>query len=50
MFKIKNEPRAKGYATNEDGINWEKNNNNPIFMPIYSSNWEHHKVACLLCS
>ena len=45
----KSEPNSIGYAISKDGIIWKKNINNPIFLPINSSNWERYKVgACYI--
>ncbi len=41
------EPNAIGYATSPDGLNWTKNEGNPVFVPDPNSAWEKHKVtAC----
>jgi predicted GH43/DUF377 family glycosyl hydrolase len=41
------EPNAIGYATSTDGLRWTKNDNNPIFRPIASNDWEKERVtAC----
>jgi predicted GH43/DUF377 family glycosyl hydrolase len=41
------EPNAIGYATSRDGINWSKQENNPIFKPDPSLAWEKDRVtAC----
>lgn len=39
------EPNAIGYAVSKDGINWEKNQANPIFYADPQSPWEQHKAA-----
>ena len=39
------EPNAIGYATSSDGINWNKNESNPIFFADPETAWEQHKVA-----
>ncbi|MBS9462894.1 family 43 glycosylhydrolase [Flagellimonas sp. 389] len=41
------EPDAIGYATSEDGINWKKHPDNPIFQSDKNNAWEYEKVtAC----
>jgi predicted GH43/DUF377 family glycosyl hydrolase len=41
------EPNAIGYATSEDGLKWTKHENNPIFRPDPSNDWEKERVtAC----
>jgi beta-1,2-mannobiose phosphorylase / 1,2-beta-oligomannan phosphorylase len=39
------EPDAIGYATSADGINWTKDERNPIFIPEKSNSWEKAKVS-----
>jgi len=39
------EPNAIGYAFSTNGINWTKNNKNPIFQADKNTSWEQHKVA-----
>ena len=39
------EPKAIGYAESQDGINWIKCENNPIFEANTNESWERHKVA-----
>jgi len=42
-----NEPNAIGYATSKDGMQWNKEESNPIFRPDRSSAWEQDRVtAC----
>ena len=41
------EPDAIGYATSDNGINWEKHPKNPIFKADKNNAWEYEKVtAC----
>jgi beta-1,2-mannobiose phosphorylase / 1,2-beta-oligomannan phosphorylase len=41
------EPDAIGFATSKDGLNWEKNMNNPVFLKNTQNEWEQAKVtAC----
>ncbi len=41
------EPDAIGYASSEDGVNWDKHPDNPIFKADKNSQWEYEKVtAC----
>ena len=41
------EPDAIGYATSKDGIQWTKNENNPVFKNTTTNDWEQAKVtAC----
>lgn len=43
----RNEPNAIGYATSQNGVQWTKCKNNPIFTPDGHNAWEQHKVtAC----
>lgn len=39
------EPNAFGYATSNDGVNWIKNKNNPIFTADKQSEWENNRVG-----
>jgi len=39
------EPNAIGYASSPDGINWTKNNSNPVFQADPNTAWEQHKAA-----
>jgi len=41
------EPNAIGYATSEDGLQWTRHENNPIFKPDSKNAWEKNRVtAC----
>ena len=43
------EPDAIGYAESQNGFNWVKHQNNPIFTPNPSKQWESYKVtACYI--
>jgi len=33
---------AIGFAVSDDGFNWEKNPNNPVFRPNPTRPWESH--------
>lgn len=41
----KAEADAIGYAESEDGINWNKHPNNPVFKPDPNIHWEMYKVS-----
>jgi len=41
------EPNAIGYATSEDGVQWTKHENNPVFRADPNNDWEKDRVtAC----
>ena len=39
------EPNAIGYATSEDGLNWTRGENNPIFEADPKNAWEKDRVT-----
>lgn len=41
------EPDAVGYATSQDGIQWKKRGDGPVFMADPAKRWEQHKVTAV---